>query len=619
MRANRQIVMEVKSYPVEKRRVLAKLVEHNNKKFLSFFDEIVGTERKQVLSKRVLPPFNKGGFRNLERRIKQQSRLLVQKLKREKEIENLSSRDWVAFEKVWVLWIQSKPELNEVLLEFDNKADFDENQNCVKPPNSDLDLKCFEVLLEASRKLEINQETIRRFYQFGYFIEDKRIEDLIDKTLTQKEIDQKQWLAALPDKFEELSQTIVDFESRVSAIESANELKQELNAQLAELSESLAKSLQKLNRRISEVDKELNKGLTKTKSNSTQMGKLSKEVNSIKSRFSDLKKSVNSLENKRQTTESPRIAHQAVQIGKKASSLVKNRKRQKNEDDYLEEFGIPLWLLGITEPQDSSKTKAIHVALKAFSVIEITDPRIIDAWKTACGNNLHVTTLDVGMGWLDTQDWFPSYFSVKCFGEEMRLIDLDLSVGEMFNSGNQLWAIDIRNCDRSYPESYLPDFLRWIDKHRNYVKVFLTRCLGENCCNTSFEVYNKVGKLPKPTKMQSIEPVTLPVAEAIVDKSGWERWCQPADEKLYQTEIQLLDKLQPEIENIPLSLLQDIKSYLLLSHQIFDTDKALDWALYLRLYPWLAGRNEIEDKLFDFIKQSDLEFRRTTDALQGNL
>ena len=213
---------------------------------------------------------------------------------------------------------------------------------------------------------------------------------------------------------------------------------------------------------------------------------------------------------------------------------------------------------------------------------------------------------------------------MKCFGEKMRLIDLDTSVGEMFNSGNQLWAIDIRNCDRSYPESYLPDFLRWIDKHRNYARVFLTRCLGKNCCNTSFEVYNKVGKLPKPTKMQSIEPVTLPVSEAIVDKSGWEHWCQPVEEKLYQTEIQFLNKLQSEIENIPLSLLQDIKSYLLLSHQIFDPDKALDWALYLRLYQWIADRseadrNELENSLFNLIKQTDLELQKIKVALQSSL
>ena len=197
-------------------------------------------------------------------------------------------------------------------------------------------------------------------------------------------------------------------------------------------------------------------------------------------------------------------------------------------------------------------------------------------------------------------------------------MDLDISIEEMINAGNFLWAIHLSNCDRSYPECYLPRFLKWLGKRKVYIKVFLTRCLGENCCNTNYEVYNQVGQLPKPTKKQSIKPISLPVFKAIVDKSGWEHWCQPADKKLYQTEIQFLDKLGSEIEKIPLSILQDIQSYLLLSHQILDADKALDWALYLRLYPWLARRSEIEDRLFNFINQSDLELPRTTDALQDN-
>ena len=615
--------MEIKSYPVEKRRILAELAKQKGSESLICFDEGIGTKRKRNLSK-ILPPLKKGGFRKLEMRLKEQARLFVQRLTREKEIEESASSDWNTFEKIWVSWVQSKPELNNILLEFDNGADFDENHRCIVLPNSELDRECFKILQDASHNHQINQETIRRFYQYGYFLEDKQIEDLIDSALTQEEIEHKQRLEKLPDKFAELSQTIEDLESRISAVESANELKQQLDKQITEASEAFEENFQKLNQQITAVSESLNTKISKINSSSIKMSELSKQINILKSQLSALKKSVNTIENKLQTTDAPRIAYQAVEIGKNAASLVKNKKKQKNEEDYLQEFRIPLWLLGITESIDSSEAKAIHVALKTFSVIEITDARIIDAWKAACGNNLHITILDVGMGWLDTQDWFPSYFSMKCFGEEMRLMDLDTSVAEMFNSGNQLWAIDIRNCDRSYPESYLPDFLRWIDKHRSYAKVFLTRCLGENCCNTSFEVYNEVGKLPKPTKMQSIEPVTLPVSEAIVDKSGWEHWCQPADEKLHQTEIQLLDKLQLEIENLPLSLLQDIKSYLLLSHQIFDPDKALDWALYLRLYQWIADRkeddrNELENSLLNLINQSDLELPKTKAALQSNL
>ena len=183
--------MEVKSYPIEKRRILAELAEHNRKEFLRFFDGITGAESRKTLSQ-ILPPLKKGGFQKLGLRLKQQARLFSQKLIWQKEIENSASRAWETFEKVWALWVQSKPELNEVLLEFDNTADFDESHNCIVPPNSELDRQCFKILLEASCDNIIDQETIRFFYEYGYFNKDEQIEDLIDKALPHEEIKWRQ-------------------------------------------------------------------------------------------------------------------------------------------------------------------------------------------------------------------------------------------------------------------------------------------------------------------------------------------------------------------------------------------------------------------------------------------
>lgn len=610
--------MYIKEYPEEKRKILA---EHSTKDiddFVKFLEEIKGVEAS-YLQKMLTPP--RGFPKNKKLKTKTRHFLFKQfisKLAGEKEFSNPDSDVWNKFGQIFRWWVKSQSELFKILEEYKNDEDFEENDKSVEP-NSALDIKCFEILLEANRKHQINQETIRRFYQFGYFLKDEQIEDFIDNSLTQEEIEHKQRIEELPDKVDELSELISDLKSRVSAMESANELKQELEKQIIEASETFDENLQELNEQITAISELLNTKISKVESSFIKASEFSKQVNPLKSQLSELNKSIKTLEDKRQTTESPRIAYQAIEIGKQTVSLAKDKKKQKNEESYIEEFGIPLWRLDITSSMDSSETKAIHVALKAFSVMEITDQRIIDAWKAACGNNLHITTLDIGMGWLASKDFFPTYFSVKCFGEELRQIDLDTSVDEMFNNSNMLWAIDIRNCDRSYPESYLPDFLRWIDKHKDYTKVFLTRCLGKNCCNTSFEVYNEVGQLPNPAKPESIRPKSFPISNSIVIRSVWESWCQPADEQLYQTEIQLLDKLQSKIENIPLSLLQDIQSYLLLSHQIFDPDKALDWALYLRLYPWLADRTEIEDTLFNFINQSDLDLPRTTAALQDNL
>ena len=606
----------MKQYPEEKRKNLAK---RDVDDFIQFFGEIKGEPMKS-LQRMLTPP--KGFQKN--RKLKQETlnyfyKQFISNLKREKEISNLNSDVWNKFRDVFMWWVKSKPELFKILSDFENEDDFDTDNESFVEPNSPRDVKCFDTLIHANLIKKIDQETIRCFYDYGYFNIDKDIENLISNAFTRKEIEQMQQLETLPNKFDKLSETIKELGSRISAVESADELKQKLEKQITELSESFGTDIQKLNQQITEVRKSLNARMSKIELSSTKTDDLSKQVNSLKSQHSNLKKLVNSLEDKHQTTDSPRVAYQAVEIGKNAASLVKDRQNYKDENNYLENFKIPLWLLGITKPKDSSEAEAIHIALKAFSAIEITDTRIIDAWQSACGNNLHITTIEVGMGWLDWQDWFPRHFSEKCFGERMRPMDMDVSIEEMFKTGNLLWAINLRNCDRSYPESYLPDFLNWLGEHKNYVKVFLTRCQGPNRCDTSFEVYNEVGKLPKPIRQESIQRESLPDFESVVFKSDWEQWCQPADEELYQTEIQLLENIRSEIENIPTSLLQDIRSYLLLSHQIFDPNKALDWALYLRLYPWLAGRIEIEDTLFNFINQSDLDLPRTTDVLQGNL
>ena len=70
---------------------------------------------------------------------------------------------------------------------------------------------------------------------------------------------------------------------------------------------------------------------------------------------------------------------------------------------------------------------------------------------------------------------------------------------------------------------------------------------------------------------------------------------------------------------IPITLLREIRYYLLLSHQILEPTKALDWALYLRLFPWIGGRREIEDALFNLVNQDSLELRQIKAALRGDL
>ena len=120
----------------------------------------------------------------------------------------------------WTAWIKSHRELYKFLLEIDNAADFDDNGKCSAPPNSELDIQCFKTLLEASRNNQIDQETIRRFYEYGYFLPEDEIEVLIAKAVPRAEIERQQRLAALPDQVERLSEAIKRLDARISEIES---------------------------------------------------------------------------------------------------------------------------------------------------------------------------------------------------------------------------------------------------------------------------------------------------------------------------------------------------------------------------------------------------------------
>ena len=158
----------------------------------------------------------------------------------------------------------------------------------------------------------------------------------------------------------------------------------------------------------------------------------------------------------------------------------------------------------------------------------------------------------------------------------------------------------MNNCDQSFPESYLPRFLDWInDFSENAVKVFLTRCSGLNRCETTQDVYIRVGRLSKPHELEPIEARNLISSGLVVTQSEWESWCQPAADANPQHESQLtfLNQLRAKIGNmdsqIPTVILREVQHYLRLSHGILAASKALDWVLTFRLLPWIENRREL--------------------------
>lgn len=635
--------MEAKPYPEEKRRIL---IERSIPDFVAFLNEI--TEGKQFIQEKLLES-QVPGFRKGHAPPTLAIPRLINDLKKERELTNSGSVIWGKFKNAWVCWVESHHELNNLLYEFvDNTVDFDENHRCTVPPNSELDIQCFKTLLEASRNNQIDRETIRRFYDYGYFLPSDEIEALIEKALPQAEIKRQQQLAALPDQVNQLSEAIDSLNSRLSEIESTDKTAQELGRQIAKVTKSFESQLSDIkssfNKRISRlINSRLAKVEESVASLETQLSDaefindmekkiaqldqcLQEHVKSIEVRLDGINKAIVEIKKKQEeqhrTTNAPRIAHQSLQIGESyAIKLGEDREHYQDENAYLSDFVFSLRRFGITASDDETGA-AIHLAIKAFSALEVVDTRIIDVWQMMCDNHLHVTKIDVEMGWLGLQDWFPKLFSQECFGEQLRQMDLDTSVRKMLETGDMLWAIHLDNCDRSFPESYLPQFLKWTyDFSESAVRVFLTRCSGLNRCETNEDIYAWVTRLPEPKNREPIEVPKLKPSGVIVTQTEWEAWCQLDTDANPQHNSQLtfLDQLCTKIEDtglqVPTLLFREIQHYLRLSYGILAASKALDWALTLRLLPWVGNRRELIERVQNLIDRENSELPHFREGL----
>ena len=423
--------MEAKPYPKEKRSIL---IQRNLDAFVTFLKEIEAPEGKQFIRQELLQR-QVPGFRKDRVPLTLISQGLINDLKKEKELTNTNSIMWGKFKTAWTAWVASHHQLNSILLDFDNQRDFDDNHNCISPPNSELDIQCFKILLEASLNNQIDQETIRRFYEFGYFLPSDEIEDLIEKALPRAEIEQKRRIAALPDLVAKLSEAIDSLNSRLSNIESTEERAQEFDRQITEVIDTLAPQL-------SETEANFTKGVEQLKQAiNSRVSKLEDSVMSIESQVSNVEFLNNTAqevgrriqervqshgdrldgldrkiaeirterEEQRRITNAPRIAHQAVQIGEDYSrQLREENQRYSDEKDYLSNFGHCLRRFGITDSDEMAA--AIHVALKTFPALAINDTRVFKVWQLMCGNHCHITEIGVEMGWLGLQDWFPEFF-----------------------------------------------------------------------------------------------------------------------------------------------------------------------------------------------------------------
>ena len=630
--------MESKPYPIEKRRIL---LQHDTNDFLTFLNEVKTPEGKHFIRQELLPN-QVPGFRQGRVPLAQIVPRLINNLMKENEVTNTNSVIWEKFNRAWIAWVESHHRLNVILLEFDNGKDFNDTHNCIAPPNSELDIRCFKILMEASLDNQIDQETIRRFYEFGYFLPSDQIETLIEESRPRADIELQRRIAELPHLVDKLSETIDSLSSRVSDIESSDERTQEFNQRITEVNDSFEAQLSEIqanfNKSVGQLKRAINSRLSKVEdsvksvkthvSDAEFLNSIEQEIGQLiqciqesnqshGDRFDGLDKRIAEIKTERdkqsQLTKAPRLAYQAVCIGDRFDSqLSEDNEHYSDEDDYLWNFTHCLRRFGVTNSGETGDemAAAIHVALKTFPALAFNDTRVFRVWQLMCGNHCHVTEISVEMGWLGFQDWFPELFSQECFGEQLRRIDLEISIRRMLEVGDMPWAIHFSNCDRSFPESYLPRFLDWIGKLSDgEIRIFLTSCSGMNRCRTTQDAYARVACLPAPAKPEPIEARNLQPGD-IVTRQEWKSWCQP-NHAVHQVEF--LNQLQGAIENtgvqIPIVLLREIQRYLGLSHGLLAPSRALDWALTLRLLPWIAHRRELIDAMRDLMDQENRELR----------
>lgn len=634
--------MSPKPYPEDKRRTL---VERGQEDFIRFFEDITDRKGTHFLHYTV-PPAKRPGFRKGHVPLKFKVPALISDLK--KEISNSKAIVWDMFKELWRWWVISHQGLNQILEGFDNGADFDESGVCVTLPNSELDIQCFRVLLAASRDYQIDQETIRDFYEYGYFLPSSEIESLVVQAVPRAEIERQQRLAALPDQVAALSEAVQSFGVQLSEIEAAGDDEvEEPSQQVERIAESLEEQLSELHsiliERIDGLQQSINSSRLQFTEDTESLRATISEIRSVHAQaiermnqqtqeaIQGLAEEVSALAQEpprsrasnelAEITEQPRVAYQAVEIRRHYVEMGKEKDQFRDENEYLSDFTYCLRRFGIVDSstQDEVAT-ALHIALKAFPVIELADTRLLDVWRLTCGDNLHITTIGVGMGWLGLQDWFPDLLSDECFGERLRRIDLEASVREMLDTGHMLWAIHLENYDRSFPESYLLRFVDWLGNiaGRN-ARVFLTRAIGTNRCNLGSDSYICTARLPRPHKPEPMEARTLRPSDVVVSGIEWETWCSPRTADEASESLDLLEQLRQTFSSAgadtPIQLLREILRYQLLAHDMIAPTKALDWALTLRLLPWIGDRTELLEVALKTTNDSRFELPRFQEGL----
>lgn len=179
------------------------ILQKEDQEFFDFFNEIERSEYKDFFKQLPQVP----GFRPDRRAgIEQRWHKFVQNLKNPPRNPNELKKAWDTYELAWVSWVHSHHDLNSLLDGFDNDDDFSEEGKPIHKANSDLDIKCFRYILDANHEGKLSKDSIRRFYEFGYFEIDPKIDSLISQAKSDELIEREKLIDQLPVQIKDLQE-----------------------------------------------------------------------------------------------------------------------------------------------------------------------------------------------------------------------------------------------------------------------------------------------------------------------------------------------------------------------------------------------------------------------------
>ena len=506
---------------------------------------------------------------------------------------------------------------------------------------------------ELSRLMEILSNEVESFKTRVSNVEsvnsEKRIKNLVNQLMQKEHPGGSESLEQLSESMEALSENFKNLKKRVSDVEVANnsgqrDFKQAEVDELLQTIKPLYSKVRYLEEQIPKIEA-ANKAIQQLRQDrknelrdfGTKVQQFEKKIKNnklfdawlaeseskiqawayqvvqqvVESRIKKIESAIS--ENPLQETDQPKIAAEALKIGEHyKTELEAKTERYTDEEKYLKVFHFDLSRYNLIDFEDEDVATAIHIALKAFPALEV-DERIIAIWQSICDNHFNITKVMVEMGWFGFQDWYPDLFSTVCFKERLERADLEISIKKMLELGDMPWIVHMSDCDRSLPDCYLPPFLDWIDGFcEGSAKVFLTRTFTTNRCETNEDFYARIARLPTLNPQDRIDYDRLKPSETPLTLSQWKSWCQPDPEtdSKYSDQYELLEGLKLAIEDegvrIPRELLQEVKRYLQLSHTIMAENRAFDWALTLRLLPWVGNRHNLIDVVQNLIEDRQL-------------